>query len=130
MTIKYYLTFKPRGGSMTFHLCVTCVGADISALARTNPAIQAHRKEADMPQRIKRTEEEIKAELTALEALFIKLPTARRNIAIVAAAINDRLIPDHVYDAYDTEDPEFEYAFPTAMWLVGDSDDRPSVGWE
>lgn len=79
---------------------------------------------------MKRPATEIASELAALEALIVKLPNARRNLRIVLETLSEGRSVDDVYDTYDSEDPEFQYALDAAMWLSGDSDSMPSDGWE
>lgn len=75
------------------------------------------------------TLEEITAEISALEALSMRLPVARRNLAVVIATLTAQMTTDEVYDQFDTESNEFSYAFDAAMWMSGEGD-KPSEGWE
>lgn len=78
----------------------------------------------------KPTDAEIKEELRVLADLATRLPVARRNLKIVIDALAEGMTVDQAYDAYDSEDNEFQYALDTAMWLSGESDTKPSEGWE
>lgn len=79
---------------------------------------------------MKRTDAEIDAELSALRALAVRLPVARRNLCVAIETLESRMSVNGVYDEWDTEDNEFSYALDAAQWAAGDTDDKPSEGWE
>lgn len=76
------------------------------------------------------TADQVKAEIAALQELAKRLPNARRNLNIVIDALESEFTMNQVYDRYDTEDTEFQYALDAALWLCGESKDKPSQGWE
>jgi hypothetical protein len=78
---------------------------------------------------MKPTEAEIQAELSNLRALAVALPAARRNISVMIEGLESRMTVDQVYDEWDTEDTEFQYALDAANWLAGETKDKPSEGW-
>lgn len=79
---------------------------------------------------MKRTDEEVQAELSNLRALAVRLPVARRNLCVMIETLEAGMAVDGVYDQWDTEDTEFQYALDAAMWASGESDSVPSEGWD
>jgi hypothetical protein len=77
-----------------------------------------------------RTTEEISKEIAMLNELVERLPTARRNLRIVIQTLVEGASVDDVYNQYDTEDNEFQYALDAAQWASGDQDTPPSQGWD
>lgn len=79
---------------------------------------------------MKRTDAEIETELSNLRALAVALPVARHNLCVTIETLESRMTINQVYDEWDTEDNEFNYALDAARWYEGDTDDKPSEGWD
>jgi hypothetical protein len=77
----------------------------------------------------KPTGEEVAQEIFTLNTLCNAMPRALRNLMIVIETLTERPTVDQVYEMYDTEDNEFQYALDAAMWLSGETDTKPSEGW-
>lgn len=75
---------------------------------------------------MRKTQDEIDAEIAALKELLPQLPNYKTGIEISIRVLDNKISHDGVYDAYEGEEV-FDDALCVVLWRDGMSDDQPSA---